>query len=89
MEQPTCNTIGVMSKEEYHYVFKFKQIGDNIRKAREAKRLSQEELAFLINSARNYIGCIERAEKFASVTMLKKIADALDLKLADLFKECD
>ena len=44
-----------MSKEEYHYVFK--QIGDNIRKAREAKRLSQEELAFLINSARNYIGC--------------------------------
>lgn len=59
-----------MSKEEYHYVFK--QIGDNIRKAREAKRLSQEELAFLINSARNYIGCIERAEKFASVTMLKK-----------------
>lgn len=57
-----------MSKEEYHYVFK--QIGDNIRKAREAKRLSQEELAFLINSARNYIGCIERAEKFASVTML-------------------
>lgn len=71
MEQPTCNTIGVMSKEEYHYVFK--QIGDNIRKAREAKRLSQEELAFLINSARNYIGCIERAEKFASVTMLKKI----------------
>ncbi len=49
----------------------------------------QEELAFLINSARNYIGCIERAEKFASVTMLKKIADALDLKLADLFKECD
>ena len=54
MEQPTCNTIGVMSKEEYHYVFK--QIGDNIRKAREAKRLSQEELAFLINSARNYIG---------------------------------
>ena len=87
MEQPTCNTIGVISKEEYHYVFK--QIGDNIRKAREAKRLSQEELAFLINSARNYIGCIERAEKFASVTMLKKIADALDLKLADLFKECD
>ena len=54
-----------MSKEEYHYVFK--QIGDNIRKAREAKRLPQEELAFLI----------------------KKIADALDLKLADLFKECD
>lgn len=35
-----------MSKEEYHYVFK--QIGDNIRKAREAKRLSQEELLFLL-----------------------------------------
>lgn len=49
----------------------------------------KKSLAFLINSARNYIGCIERAEKFASVTMLKKIADALDLKLADLFKECD
>ena len=61
MEQSTCNTIGVMSKEEYHYVFK--QIGDNIRKAREAKRLSQEELAFLINSARNLYWLYRKSRK--------------------------
>lgn len=87
MEQSTCNTIGVMSKEEYYYVFK--QIGENIRKARKDKRLSQEELAFMIDSARNYIGCIERAEKYPSIILLKKIANTLNLKLADLFKDCD
>lgn len=76
-----------MSKEEYLYVFK--QIGDNIRKARKDKRLSQEELAFMIDSARNYIGCIERAEKFPSIILLKKISEALNMKLADFFKDCD
>ena len=39
-----------------------KKLGDNIRKLRQAKK-SQEELAFKINSARNFVGCIERAEK--------------------------
>ena len=54
-----------------------------------SERLEKQNVCLKKSSARNYIGCIERAEKFASVTMLKKIADALDLKLADLFKECD
>lgn len=52
--------------------------------------MSKEEYHYVFKQiGDNNIGCIERAEKFASVTMLKKIADALDLKLADLFKECD
>ena len=55
-----------------------RNIGNNIRVARKAKNLSQEELAFKINSARNFIGCIERGEKAPTVYILYKIAAVLD-----------
>lgn len=66
----------------------FGQIGANVRKYRRKFKLSQETLAFRINSARNYIGCIERAEKHASIETLSKIAVALNIKMEDLVKGC-
>lgn len=74
-----------MSKEDFLFIFK--HIGENIRSTRDAQNLSQEELAFRIRSARNYVGCIERAEKFPSIIMLYKIAKALNVKLSDLIKD--
>lgn len=59
-------------------------IGNNIRVARKAKNLSQEELAFKINSARNFIGCIERGEKAPTVYILYKIAAVLDVPIDNL-----
>ena len=61
--------------------FIFQEIGKNIKKLREEKGLTQEELAFLIDSARNYVGCIERGEKHPSIKTLYKIATALDTKI--------
>ena len=61
--------------------FIFQEIGKNIKKLREEKGLTQEELAFLIDSARNYVGCIERGEKHPSIKTLYKIAIALDTKI--------
>jgi transcriptional regulator with XRE-family HTH domain len=66
-----------------------KNLGQNIRKHRLAKNLSQEELAFKINSARNFVGCIERAEKSPTIYTLYKIAAALDLTLAELVFNID
>ena len=64
----------------------YKNIGLNVRTERKAQKISQEALAFEINTARNYIGCIERGEKAPSVYTLYKIANALNIKLAVLMK---
>lgn len=66
-----------------------KNLGNNIRKSRNALNISQEELAFKINSARNFVGCIERAEKSPTIITLCKIANALNIKLEELVKDID
>ena len=63
-----------------------KRLGERIRNIRQKKGLSQEELAFKINSARSFIGCIERGEKAPSVYILYKIAVILDVSVGDLMK---
>lgn len=61
-----------------------RNIGNNIRTIRRLKNMSQEELAFKINSARNFIGCIERGEKAPTVYVLYKIASVLDVPIDNL-----
>ena len=68
-----------MSKEDI-----YKKLGKNIKKFREEKHFSQEDLAYKISSARNYIGCIERGEKHPSLTIIYKIAQALEKEVKDL-----
>ena len=60
------------------------QFGDNVRKARLAKKLSQEDLADLAGVHRTYIGMIERAEKNITLISIEKIASALGVKPKDL-----
>ncbi len=76
--------IGGMGKDKKRHSKSFKTIGNNIRNRRISKNISQEELAFRIASARNYIGCIERGEKFPSVSTLLDISHALDCALKDI-----
>ena len=66
-----------------------RNLGNNIRKQRLELNLSQEELAFKIDSARNFIGCIERAEKSPTIVTLAKIADAIGISLSELVKDID
>lgn len=74
-----------MNKDKSRHHNLFKILGRNIRNIRESKNISQEELAFRISSARNYIGCIERGEKYPSLSIIIDIAHALDCKLSDIF----
>lgn len=60
-------------------------VARNLRRARHAKGLSQEELAHRAGINRNYIGMLEREEHSATVDMLEKLADALEIDPIDLF----
>lgn len=80
-----CTTIGGMKRNNSRHLNTYKKIGNNIRYQRCLKGFSQEDLALEISSARNYIGCIERGEKFPSIAILIDISHVLNCKLSDLF----
>ncbi|MDD5355489.1 MAG: helix-turn-helix transcriptional regulator [Candidatus Omnitrophica bacterium] len=58
-----------------------KIVGLNIRKYRERKGWSQEQLGLEADLHRAYIGQIERGEKNIGLINLKKIAEALKVKV--------
>jgi len=61
------------------------KFGDKVREERLKLHLSQENLADKADVHRTYIGMIERAEKNITLENIKKIVDALGLKLSDFF----
>ncbi len=61
------------------------QFGEKVRKLRNEKNLSQEQLSFKADLHRTYIGMIERAEKNITLVNIEKIAKALDVEIKDLF----
>jgi len=61
-----------------------KRVGLNIRKYREKKGWSQEQLAFEADLHRAYIGQIERGEKNIGLVNLEKIAKALNIEVSKL-----
>ena len=60
-------------------------LGQQIRRLREEKDLSQEEFAGLADIDRAYYGGIERGERNVAALNLIKIADALDVEVGKLF----
>ena len=63
-----------------------KTFGENIRKERLKKGLSQEDFAEVSDFHRTYIGMLERAERNITLSNLEKIAKALDIEIAELLK---
>ena len=62
-------------------------VAKNLKRLRQEKNLSQEELADRAEINRNYVGMIERAENAASVDMLEKLAEALNAKPVEFFRD--
>ncbi|MGA8155965.1 MAG: helix-turn-helix transcriptional regulator [Rhodoplanes sp.] len=56
-------------------------------KARNARRLSQEALAFEAGVDRTYVSALERGVYNATIVMVAKLAKALGLNRANSFKE--
>jgi len=61
-------------------------LGDEIRKARLAKDLSQEQLAFKAGISRNYVSLLELNEKSPTVDVLMRVAKALGIRASALIE---
>ncbi|MFC5404427.1 helix-turn-helix domain-containing protein [Cohnella soli] len=66
-----------------------KLVGRRIRGLRKAQGMSQEQLGEKGSFHYSYIGQIERGEKNISLLNLAKIADALNVSMAQLFSYVD
>ena len=64
-------------------------LGTSIKRIRTQKKLSQEKLAEMADLHTSYIGQIERGLRYPSLKAVFKIADALNVKLSDLFAGID
>lgn len=59
----------------------------NIKKYRNTKGLTQEQLAEKAGTSTNYLGSIETGKKYPSPQMIDKLAKALDINPLELFKK--
>lgn len=62
------------------------ELGEQIREARKAKGLSQEQLALQAEIDRSYVGGIERGERNVSFLTLVKIATCLECDVSKFAK---
>ena len=60
---------------------------ENLRKARLAKGLSQEDLAELASLHRTYVGSVERVERNVSIDNMERLAGAVGVSLPGLLQE--
>lgn len=61
-----------------------KLLGDKIKKIRQKRKMSQEELAFESGLHRTYISDIERGTRNVSIRNIEKIAKALNVSLKEI-----
>lgn len=61
-------------------------LGMRIRFLRTQKKMSIEDLALLADINKNYLSDLERGVRNPTVKVLKKIANALECDLSNLFK---
>lgn len=66
-----------------------KVFGDNLKKYRTLKNISQEEFADKCGMHRTYISAIECYRRSISLENIQRIADALEIETYRLFLEED
>ena len=62
-------------------------VGRNVKQYREAKGLSQEQLAFEAALHRTYVSGVERGIRNPTVKIVSRLADALGVAAAKLLEE--
>ena len=63
------------------------KFGLKIKELRKLKGISQERLANLAEIDRTYLPTIENGERNVSIVVIEKLANALGVKIKDLFDE--
>ena len=61
-----------------------RQLGQTVRTERQARKLTQQELAFEAGLSLTYVGEIERGQRMVSVDTLQRVARAFNLTAAQL-----
>jgi XRE family transcriptional regulator, regulator of sulfur utilization len=61
-----------------------KQIGENVRKFRKQRGMTQEKLAEKANLHPVYVSQVERADRAITIDALLRITKALGIKLRDV-----
>jgi transcriptional regulator with XRE-family HTH domain len=61
------------------------KFGNNIKKLRNRKGLSQEKLAEISDLHRTYISSLELGKRNVALENIQKLALALDCKISELF----
>ena len=64
-----------------------KEFGKRVKKIRLSKKMSQGDVAKILNVHRTYISVIERGLRNPSLITMEKIAKALKVKIDDLIRK--
>lgn len=64
-----------------------KKFGKKVKLLRIERGWSQEKLALSADLDRTYIPSIEKGERNVSITVVEKIAKALNINVSELFKD--
>lgn len=62
-------------------------VARNLRRIRQQRGLTQEELAHRVGINRNYVGMIERCENSPTVDMIERLCKVLRTDPASLFEQ--
>ena len=62
------------------------KLGDNIKRIRTRKKMSQGDIARALDVDRGYISNIENGKKNPTLATIKKLADALNISADELLK---
>ncbi len=63
-----------------------KRFGKRVKELRQARGLSQEALAHLVELNASYISGIEKGESDISIEMIQKLSIALQINISGLFE---
>ena len=61
-------------------------VGRNVRRLREGRGMTQEQLAFEAQIDLTYVGGIERGRRNPSLMVMARLAEALEAELKELLK---
>lgn len=64
----------------------FKQLGENLKKIRAKRKLSQGALARLLEVDKGYISNIENGKKNPTLATIERLANALGVSVDELLK---
>lgn len=83
---PICDDQVVPNPSRHRQDAALMSLGDAIRRIRQARDISQEQLALLAEVDRSYVGRVERGDNNVALLTLLRIAGALGVTGAQLLE---